>query len=105
MENSIKDQQVTEAMQLIDQLIQKEKGKDAEQLIKSKNAVTDLTCEIREAVCFIRPMISAAVDYSPYDADAISDLLCGLPMITKILMDILAEAEKAENIVYGVSEG
>lgn len=105
MDNTKKDQKVTEVMQLIDQLIQKEKDKNAEQLIKSKEAVTDLTCEIREAVCFIRTMISAAVDCSPYDTDAISDLLCGFPMITKILMDILAEAEKAEHIVYGVSGG
>lgn len=105
MDNTNKDQNVTEVMQLIDQLIRKENDKNAKQLIKAKDAVTDLTCEIREAVCFIRTMISAAVDYSPYDADAISDLLCGFPMITKILMDILAEAEKAEHIVYGVYEG
>lgn len=101
MDNTIKDQKVTEAMKLIDQLIQKEKDKNAEQLerlYKLDNAVMSLTCDIREALCFIRPMIDTAVSYSPYDTEAISDLLCALPMITKILMDILTEAETADNI-------
>ena len=101
MDNTIKDQKVTEAMQLIDQLIQKEKDKNAEQLerlYKLDNAVMSLTCDIREALCFIRPMIDTAVSYSPYDTEAISDLLCALPMITKILMDLLAEAEAADSI-------
>jgi hypothetical protein len=90
MENAIKDQ-----------LVQKEKEKNAEQLerlYKLDNAVMSLTCDIREALCFIRPMIDTAVSYSPYDTEAISDLLCALPMITKILMDILTEAETADNI-------
>ena len=108
MENTNKDQRVAEVMQLIDQLIQKEKDKNAEELEKLhklNDAVLNLAMDMRSAVCFVNRYISAVLDTDIGDREAVDELLCSITMVSKILNQLLDETEKAENLVFGVSEG
>lgn len=108
MDNTIKDQKVTKAMELIDQLVQKEKEKNAEDVEKLhnlENAVESLAVDMRSAVYFVNHYISSAIDIDINDHEAIDNLICSLSMIPMIMNQLLEETEKAENIVFGVSEG
>lgn len=108
MDNTIKDQKVAKAIELIDQLVQKEKDKsveDVEKLHKLESAVESLAADMRSAVYFVNHYISSAMDVDIRNQEEASNLLCSLWMIPKILTQLLDETEKAENIVFGVYEG
>ena len=106
MDNTIKDQKVTKAMELIDQLVKKEKNaEDVEKLHNLESAVESLAADMRSAVYFVNHYISSAIDIDARNQEEVSNLLCSLWMIPKILTQLLDETEKAENIVFGVSEG
>jgi len=90
---------------ILDQLIQNEKDKKIEKLHKLDNAVMILAGDMRSAVYFVNHYISSALDIDINDHEAIDNLICSLSMIPKIMNQLLEETEKAENIVFGVSEG
>lgn len=103
MENTNNNQEIashsTEVIQMISDIIDEKQRQNKERIGKMFNAITELSANIREAACFVRPLITEAAWYSVnHDTEDIKKLLYALPMINKIFDKLVTEAEKAEEL-------